>query len=268
MLLGGLNWTISSNLRSNVATNPSSTSSSNPNIFKNLIGTGFVKIPSGSFKMGSPTSEKDRSDGEIQHQVTISKDFYMGKYEVTQTQWQAIMNSNPSNFKGDNLPVEQVLWEDAQEFIKKLNAKGEGTYRLPTEAEWEYAARGGKDGEVFGIGDGKNFSSEQANFDGNYPYRNTAMGKYLQKTVNVGSYQANDFGLYDMHGNVWEWCQDWYGDYPSGAVTNPTGAISGSFRVNRGGSWNNPAVHLRSAIRSINTPSNRYDFLGFRVARN
>jgi formylglycine-generating enzyme required for sulfatase activity len=237
------------NLSANKPANTVSTNSSNPNTFKNSIGMEFVKIPSGSFMMGSPTSEKDRSGDEIQHQVTISKDFYLGKYEVTQAQWQAIMGSNPSNFKSDNLPVEQVNWDDTQEFIKKLNAKGEGTYRLPTEAEWEYAARAGTTGDYYG------------NIDSIAWYKDNSGSK----THPVGQKQANAFGLYDMSGNVWEWCQDWYGDYPSGAVTNPTGATSGSARVSRGGSWSDPAVNLRSACRY--TPSERFSFLGFRLLR-
>ena len=156
---------------------------------------------------------------------------------------------------------------DAQEFIKRLNAKGEGTYRLPTEAEWEYAARGGKNEQIFGIGDGNNLSSSQANFDGNHPYGNAAKGKYLQKTTPVGSYQANAFGLYDMHGNVWEWCNDWFGDYSSSAQTDPTGATSGSVRVNRGGSWLMNGRFLRSATRYWESPTNRDMNLGFRLVR-
>jgi formylglycine-generating enzyme required for sulfatase activity len=256
-----------SNISTNKPANVSSGSNSS-NTLKNSLGMEFVKIPSSSFMMGSPMSEKDRKEDEIQHRVTLSKDFYLGKYEVTQAQWQAVMGGNPSKFKGDNLPVETVSWDDAQEFIKKLNAKGEGTYRLPTEAEWEYAARGGKDGEVFGIGDGKNLSSNQANFDGNTPYGNAAKGKYLGKTVDVGSYQVNGFGLYDMQGNVWEWCADWYGAYPDGNVTDPKGADSGSIRVFRGGGWSMNGSDLRSAFRNWWTPSYRIDSLGFRLVRN
>ncbi|MBS1794308.1 MAG: formylglycine-generating enzyme family protein [Acidobacteria bacterium] len=225
----------------------------------------FVKIPAGSFTMGSPPGEKDREDNENQHRVTIGRDFYLGKYEVTQAQWKAVMGSNPSIFKGDNLPVENVSWDDAQEFIKKLNAKGEGTYRLPTEAEWEYAARAGTT-TAFSFGD--SLSSEQANFDGNYPYGTASKGKYLAKTTPVGSYAPNGWGLYDMHGNVWEWCADWYGDYPDGSVADPTGPGSGSNRVNRGGSWRSHGRGLRSAYRYGYVPSDRYYILGFRLVRN
>ncbi len=249
VLLGGLIWAVSSQLLSNgatnKATNTASTSSNNPNI-------EFVKIPSGSFTMGSPTSEKGRRDDEIQQRVTISKDFYLGKYEVTQAQWQAIMGSNPSNFKGDNLPVENVSWEDAQEFIKKLNAKGEGTYRLPTEAEWEYAARAGTTGDYYGNLDSIGWYDKNSG----------------SKIHPVGEKQANAFGLYDMSGNVWEWCEDWYGSYPSGSVTDPTGAATGSFRVYRGGSWLGDAANLRLANRNSYKPSYRGSILGFRVVRN
>ena len=236
---------------------------------KNSIGIEFVRISAGTFMMGSPTSEKDRDADETQHKVTISKDFYLGKYEVTQGQWKAVMGNNPSRFSscGDDCPVEQVSWDDVQEFIKKLNAKDSGTYRLPTEAEWEYAARAGTT-TPFGIGDGNNLSSSQANFDGNYPYGNAAKGKYLEKTVSVGSYSPNAWGLYDMHGNVWEWCADWYGAYSSSAQTDPTGASSGSIRVIRGGSWFNNGRDLRSAYRYYDyAPSVRFNIIGFRLLR-
>ena len=229
----------------NTAANTASSSSGE--IFKNSIGMEFVKIPSGSFMMGSENGE---SNEKPVHKVTISTDFYMGKYEVTQSQWQSVMGNNPSNFIGDNLPVGNVSWDDAQEFIKKLNAKGEGTYRLPTEAEWEYAARSGTTGDYAG------------NLD--------AMAWYNKNSGNetheVGTKQANAWGLYDMHGNVWEWVQD-YESYQSGSVTDPTGASSGSGRVLRGGGWNGGAVHVRSVNRDAYSPSTRLIFLGFRLVR-
>ncbi len=249
-------------------TTSNTTSGDNSTTRKNSIGMEFVRIPSGEFMMGSPTSEKGRKDDEIQHRVTISRDFYLGKYEVTQGQWKAVMGNNPSLFSscGDDCPVEKVSWDNVQEFIKKLNAKNEGTYRLPTEAEWEYAARAGTT-TPFGIGDGNNLSSSEANFNGDYPYGNAAKGKCLCKTVAVGSYQPNAWGLYDMHGNVDEWIQDWYGAYSSSAQTNPTGASTDSSPIRRGGSWLDIAASLRSAARSSVVPSFRNGNVGFRLIR-
>jgi len=224
----------------------------------------MVLIPAGSFMMGSPSGEQDRDDDEKQHKVTLTNDFYIGKYEVTQAQWQAVMGNNPSYFKGANLPVEQVSWDDCQEFIKKINELTNlriNGFRLPTEAEWEYACRAGT---LTPFHYGNSLSSSQANFDGNYPY-NTSEGIYRKKPLPVGSFSPNAWGLYDMHGNVWEWCQDWYGEYPSGSVTNPTGANSGSHRVLRGGGWNSGARICRSAFRLNLSPDNRDNGLGLRL---
>ncbi len=236
--------------------NSTSTTPTNPNLTSgaitvgmsvtNSLGMKLMGVPAGSFQMG------DSSNGPI-HTVTLSQGFYMGRTEVTQAQWVAVMGSNPSYFKNcDNCPVEQVSWDDVQEFIRKLNAKGEGVYRLPTEAEWEYAARAGTTGDFAGNLDSMAWYSANA---GN-------------KTHEVATKQANAWGLYDMHGNVWEWVQDWYGSYPSGSATNPTGATSGSDRVNRGGGWSDDAGLARSAFRYHYTPSIRYYDLGFRVVRN
>jgi formylglycine-generating enzyme required for sulfatase activity len=243
---------------------------------------GFVRIPGGTFTMGSPASEAERYDREgPQHQVTVSG-FYMGRYEVTQKEWVAVMGSNPSAFKGDNLPVEQVNWYDAIDYCNRRsqregltpaytrngdkvtwnrNANG---YRLPTEAEWEYACRAGTSGP---FNTGNNITTSQANYDGNYPYNRNAKGQYREKTWNVGSGTANAWGLYDMHGNVWEWCWDWYGVYASGAQTAPAGAASGSLRVLRGGSWYSYAGSLRSANRGNGAPANRFSRYGFRLVR-
>jgi formylglycine-generating enzyme required for sulfatase activity len=241
----------------------------------------FVKINGGTFTMGSPANEPEREDDEAQHQVTVST-FYLGKHEVTQKEWREVMGNNPSYFQGDNLPVEWVSWYEAVEYCNKRsqreglvpaytingtdvswdrNASG---YRLPTEAEWEYACRAGTGGP---FSTGNNISTDQANYDGNYPYNNNAKGSYREKTVNAGSFAANRWGLYDMHGNVWEWCWDWYGDYSSGAQTDPVGPSTGAFRVSRGGSWYIGGQFLRSAIRSLGTPAYRSIHLGFRLAR-
>jgi formylglycine-generating enzyme required for sulfatase activity len=242
----------------------------------------MVWIAAGTFMMGSPSSEADRTIDETQHSVTISNGFYMGKYEVTQAEYQAVMGNNPSYFKGDNLPVEQVSWYDAVEYCNKRSVREgltpaytvSGTtvtwnqsangYRLPTEAEWEYACRAGT---TTPFNTGNNITTEQANYDGNYPYNGNAKGTCRERTTAAGSFAANRWGLYDMHGNVWEWCWDWYDDYKSGAQTDPLGAASGADRVVRGGSWGIVAQYLCSAVRYGDTPSFRSYGLGFRLVR-
>jgi formylglycine-generating enzyme required for sulfatase activity len=215
----------------------------------------MVLIPAGKFKMGSKAFEKSRRPDETQHKVTITKSFYMGKYEVTQEQYEAVMGKNPSQSKGVKLPVTDVPWEDCQKFIKKLNKKTNSGYRLPTEAEWEYACRAGTT-TAYSFGD------EITPKDANYNY-------ILHKPVAVGSYKPNAFGLYDMHGNVWEWCEDWYGDYPAGAVTDPKGAATGEDHVLRGGSFYDRESFARSSIR-YNLSSTIRDYnlsMGFRLAK-
>jgi formylglycine-generating enzyme required for sulfatase activity/rubredoxin len=248
-----------------------------------MISDSFVKIQSGTFIMGSPASEKERYDQEgPQHQVTISKAFYMGKYQVTQKEWMAVMGSNPSNWKGDDLPVEQVSWLDVIDYCNKRSVneglmpaytedrntvtwnKNAIGYRLPTEAEWEYACRAGTSTP---FSTGSNITTEQANYDGNYPYNGNIKGRYLQKPWSVGSGTPNGWGLYDMHGNVYEWCWDWYGSYSSEVQTDPTGASSGSYRVSRGGGWYDIARLVRSARRDSNTPTYRGNGVGFRLVR-
>ena len=214
----------------------------------------MVLVPAGKFKMGSPESEKGHSKAETQHEVTLTKPFCMGKYEVTQEQWTAVMGNNPSSTKGAKLPVTDVSWEDCQEFIKKLNANTKGGYRLPTEAEWEYACRAGTT-TAYSFGD--NITPKEANYS----------DSKIFKPVAVGSYQPNAFGLYDMHGNVWEWCEDWYGDYPTGAVIDPKGPAMGEDRVLRGGSFVSDVLMARSSLRALNTPTIRYVIYGFRLAR-
>ena len=215
----------------------------------------MVRVEAGTFTMGATPEMKDPWDDEKPvHQVTLTNDYYIGKYEVTQALWQAVMGNNPSGFKGDNLPVENVSWDDCQEFINKLNRITGKTFRLPTEAEWEYATRGGKKSRGYQYS-GSNNISDVAWYDSNSG----------NKTHAVGSKQANELGIYDMSGNVWEWCHDWDGSYSSSSQVNPTGANSGSRRVDRGGSWINDAGCCRSSCRGSYTPVNRLDILGLRL---
>jgi len=235
-------------------------------------------IQGGTFTMGSPANEVDRDDDEVQHSVTVSS-FYMGKYEVTQKEYKEVMGTNPSSFNENNLPVEGVSWFNAVEFCNRLSQREgltpaytvKGTnvtwdrsangYRLPTEAEWEYACRAGKE-TPFSTGD--NITTKQANYDG-FPYNNNAKGTFRNKTVEVRSFSQNAWGLYNMHGNVWEWCWDLYGDYASLAQINPAGASSGSDRIIRGGSWLVHAQFLRSANRYNISPSLVTNAIGFRL---
>ncbi len=218
----------------------------------------MVLIPAGKFLMGSPSGwwgiggEKDRSVDEDQHEVTITKPFYMGKFEVTQEQWEGMMGTNPSAYKGAKLPVMGVSWDDCQKFIKKLNGKTKGGYRLPTEAEREYACRAGTTTAYWF---GNTITPKHAN------YAESKIGK----PVAVGSYKANAFGLYDMHGNVYEWCEDWYVGYPKGPVTDPKGPDLGEIRVVRGGSFGGDARSSRSAYRLSFLPVNRIFVFGFRL---
>ena len=233
-------------------------------VMSNSIGMKLVWIPPGEFMMGSPSSERDRGDDERQHRVRISRGFWMGQTEVTQGQWQSVMGNNPRHFKGTDLPVEQVSWDEAVEFCGQLSRQEGKTYRLPTEAEWEYACRAGT---TTPFNTGETINTDQANYDGNYTYGSGRKGVYRQKTVEVGSFSANAFGLYDMHGNVYEWCNDWYGEnyYSSSPGVDPQGSSSGAYRVLRGGSWHSLPRFCRSAIRRRGTPDLRFSGLGFRV---
>ena len=205
--------------------------------------------------------------GKAEHQVTLTKRFYLGKYPVTQKEYRAVMGDNPSEIEGDDFPVECVSWDDAKAFCRKLNDLKRNElpagYRfdLPTEAQWEYACRAGT---TTALNNGKNLTNDERcpNLDNVAWY----CGNSGSKTHSVGQKKPNAWGLYDMHGNVWEWCNDWHGGYPSGSVTDPTGPASGVYRVLRGGNCYIPAKYCRSAYRYISNPTNRVYGVGFRVA--
>ena len=244
----------------------------------NSLGMTFALIPAGTFLMDSPDSEADRDDDEgPQCEVEITWPFYLGIHPVTQEHYEKLMGKNPSHFTrknggGANHPVEQVSWEEAVAFCHKLSAQAQEkasgrVYRLPTEAEWEYSCRGGAtSSKPFYFGD--SLSSTQANFNGNHPYGSASKGPYLQHTTPVGSYKPNAWGLFDMHGNVWEWCSDWHDEnyYNQSPRQDPQGPQNGSLRVLRGGSWSSFGRDCRSALRVRNVPGSRNFNLGFRVA--
>ena len=215
----------------------------------NKLINNMVYVSGGTFIMGGDES----SDQTPTHSVTLSS-YYICKYEVTQALWRAVMGSNPSKFKGDNLPVEQVSWNDCQTFINRLNSYTGRNFRLPTEAEWEFAARGGNYSRRYKYS-GSNYIGDVAWYADNSGNR----------THPVGTKQANELGLYDMSGNVWEWCSDWYGSYSSYSQSNPTGATSGFGRVERGGNWCGLARYCCSSHRSYYAPGNSFDDLGLRL---
>jgi formylglycine-generating enzyme required for sulfatase activity len=231
------------------------TFSSNKTFTVNGVTFEMVAVKGGTFTMGCTSEQSDCDDDEKPtHSVTLS-DYYIGKFEVTQELWQAVMGNNPSYFKGANYPVEQVSWNDIQEFIKKLNQKTGANFRLPTEAEWEYAARGGNKSN------GYKYSGSN-NIDNVAWYKSNSGSK----THPVGQKTPNELGIYDMSGNVWEWCQDWYGNYSSSSQTNPKGPSSGSDRVLRGGSWGSGARYCRVSYRDADNPDSRGSYCGFRLA--
>jgi uncharacterized protein (TIGR02996 family) len=251
----------------------------------NSIGMRFALIPAGTFWMGSPELEDGRDSDEKRHRVTLTRHYWLGVFTVTQAQYEAVMGTNPSAFcstaenKEDvegldtsSFPVERASWDDTQAFCKKLSSLAEEVaagrvYRLPTETEWEYACRGGLYTGAFHFGDQLN--GLQANSDGSAPYGTNKVGPVLGRTCAVGSYPPNAWGLYDMHGNVWEWCHDLYdATYPDGPLTDPAGADQGPYRSLRGGGWANSGSGrgCRSAFRGRRDPGDRFDFLGFRVA--
>lgn len=264
-LFGGASWEIQHSQRT-------------AQYFTEALGNGItlemISIAGGTFVMGSSETEQKRFNNEgPQHQVTIAP-FYMGKFEVTPAQWQAVaalakvkndLKPNLSRFKGENQPVENVAWDDAVEFCERLSRKTGRTYRLPSEAEWEYACRAGTTTPFYF---GETITPELANYDGNYTYGSGPKGKYRQQTTEVGRFPPNAFGLYDMHGNVWEWCADPYHDNYKGAPSDgrawKTG-INNSLQILRGGSWSSYPRFCRCAYRFGIQPDFRGDFIGFRV---
>jgi formylglycine-generating enzyme required for sulfatase activity len=241
-----------------------------PKEITNSIGMKLVLIPKGTFQMGSPIEEEGRRDVEVQHEVTISKDYYLGVTEVTQGQYEQVMGTNPSHFQkrvfrwivSPMYPVEEVSWKNAIEFCEKLSElpeerKAGRVYRLPTEAEWEYACRAGSR-TAYHCGESSKSLGDYAWFRENSNDR----------THPVGKKKPNAWGLYDMYGNVWEWCSDWEGEYPKGAVSDPTGPREGRFRVHRGGGCFATAAGCRSSDRSGIDESARNRSIGFRVALN
>ena len=261
----------------------SNKSTAKPKVITNSIGMKLARIPAGKFTMGSPRDEAERYASEIPHKVTITKPFYMGVYEVTQREFQRVLGRQRSAFfnkqrgGGPDHPIENIEWKNAAAFCRKLSSlpaerKAGRTYRLPTEAEWEYACRAGT---KTAFHNGKSLSARQANFNGKYPYGGAAKGQYLRKTAKVGSYKPNAFGLYDMHGNVSEWCadffdKDYYRDSPQeDPLGPPEGVLSTGFgtfyMVVRGGCWLDDARGCRSAYRFRAVPQTRYRLIGFRV---
>ena len=222
---------------------------------KDGISIEMVKVEAGSFNMGAtPEMQNPDEDEKPVHRVTLTNNYYIGKYEVTQALWKTVMGNKSSRFKGDNLPVEKVSWNNCQKFISKLNKLTGKSFCLPTEAEWEFAARGGKKSRGYQYS-GSNTLGDVAWYEGNSG----------SKTHAVGTKQPNELGIYDMTGNVYEWCQDWYGSYSSSPQTNPIGAVSGSCRVYRGGCWVSSARNCRTSYRGRRTPDFRYGFLGLRL---
>jgi formylglycine-generating enzyme required for sulfatase activity len=236
--------------------------------FREDLGNGatldMVAIPAGKFVMGSSRSETGRYDEGLQRTVSVPQ-FFIGRFQVTQAQYEAVMGENPSRFEGANRPVERVSWNDAVAFCEKLSQMTGRTYRLPSEAEWEYACRAGT---TTPFHFGPTITTDLVNYDGNYTYGAGPEGSYRKETTDVGSFPANAFGLYDMHGNVWEWCQDvWHKNY-KGAPTDGSAWIEGGkqeTRVRRGGSWYRSPWYCRSACRLNYNPGLRRSIFGFRV---
>lgn len=234
------------------------------------LGLGEVRqvfrwIPPGHFKMGSHEEEAERLDDEVQHEVELTEGFWLADTTCTQALWAAVMGDNSSHFKGAERPVEQVSWDDAMIFMARLNERVTGLdLRLPTEAEWEYACRAGTQ-TPFSFG--SNITTDEVNYSGDYPYAEGEKGESRGETVEVKALPCNGWGLYQMHGNVWEWCSDWYGVYLEEMVTDPQGPEGGEGRVLRGGSWFLSGRFARSAQRYSSAPGYRDYDIGFRLAR-
>lgn len=230
----------------------------------------LVWITPGRFEMGSPAEDLDGQPDERQHPVLVTRGFFVGRHEVTQAEYESVMGTNPSFFKGTNLPVECVSWDDATNYCARRTVQdlerglipASHEYRLPTEAEWEYTCRAG--GGKAGLA-GRPFTSREANFDGTYPYRGGAIGPNLERTTPVESYPPNAWGVYDMQGNVWEWCGDWHEPYDGAPAEDPQGGVRGLQRINRGGSWGDVGFLCRPTYRGKGRPGTKLRNLGFRV---
>ncbi|MEZ5941098.1 MAG: formylglycine-generating enzyme family protein [Planctomycetaceae bacterium] len=220
-------------------------------------------VPPGSFTMGSPENEPERSRDEVQHEVTLSEGYWLADTACKQELWEGVMGENPCHFTGDALrPVEQVSHDDVRQFFERVQELVPGLkLDFPTEAQWEYACRAGT---TTPFSFGNQISTEQANYNGDFPYNNGPKGENRTATVGCKEFEPNRWGLYQMHGNVWEWCRDWYAEYPAGEQLDPAGPETGSYRVIRGGSWLSFAKGLRSAYRDLYVPGLRNDDLGFR----
>jgi len=230
------------------------------------VGQVMRWIPPGRFEMGSPEEEPERRDDETLHPVTLTRGLWLAETACTQALWRAVRGDNPSGFDDDpENPVEQVSWDDCQAFIAEANRHFPAGFRLrlPTEAEWEYACRAGTR-TPFSFG--TELTTDLACYDGRYPYHDGQRGEYRQRTLPVHHFQPNSWGLYQMHGNVWEWCQDRHGDYSDGPVTDPKGPEQGRSRVLRGGSWRGNGRSLRSAYRARPLPGYRDRSIGLRLA--
>ena len=224
----------------------------------------LVALDPGTFAMGSPAAEYGRGDDETRHPVTLTRKVYIGQHEVTQAEWKQVMGTSPSqSSQCARCPVETVDFYQVSTFLSRLNAGNSAMRdRLPTEAEWEYACRAGT---TRAFSTGRSISTGEANYDGRFPYTGGSGGVTIGKTAPVGSYPPNAWGIFDMHGNVWEWTGDWYGDYGAGAATDPTGVPKGRARVIRGGSWRFDANSMRCALRYTHAPQDKGSSLGFRI---